>query len=70
MLPVNRKYREGWIGQLPSRLLILSNDQLSLPDASGALVNRYVPLKSTRTFKPEEQDPSSLASCWTNCQAS
>nr|WP_171909928.1 phage/plasmid primase, P4 family [Aquisalimonas asiatica] len=47
----------SWHGKLPTRFLIVSNHPPALPDTSGALLRRYVPLELTRTFSAE-RDPS------------
>jgi putative DNA primase/helicase len=53
-LTVDRKYREPWTGQLPSRLVILSNELPRLTDSSGALASRFIILIMTRTFYGKE----------------
>ena len=42
-LTVDRKYREPWTGQLPTRIVILSNELPRLTDSSGALASRISP---------------------------
>jgi putative DNA primase/helicase len=51
---VDRKYREPWTGQLPTRFLILTNELPRLTDTSGALAGRFVPLRLTQTFYGKE----------------
>jgi len=53
-LTVDRKYREPWTGQLPSRIVILSNELPRLSDSSGALASRFVVLTMTRSFYGRE----------------
>jgi putative DNA primase/helicase len=53
-LTVNRKYKEQWTGQLPTRFLVVSNELPRLGDASQALVNRFVVLQLQRSFLGEE----------------
>jgi putative DNA primase/helicase len=53
-LSVPRKYREDWTGQLPTRLLVLTNELPRLSDASGALASRFVILVMTRSFYGKE----------------
>ena len=49
-LTVDRKYREPWTGQLPTRLVILSNELPRLTDSSGALASRFIMLIMQRSF--------------------
>lgn len=56
-LTIDRKYREPWTGQLPTRFVILSNELPRLTDSSGALASRLVVLCLTRSFYGSE-DPS------------
>jgi putative DNA primase/helicase len=51
---IPRKYKPAWTGPLPTRFFILANELLSLPDTSGALANRYVPLPLTISFLGRE----------------
>ena len=41
-LTVNRKHRDQWIGKLPTRLHVISNELPKLGDASTAIVGRIV----------------------------
>ncbi len=54
ILTINAKYREQWTGKLPCRLHILSNEEPHLRDASSAIVDRFVPLKLTRSWLDRE----------------
>jgi putative DNA primase/helicase len=56
-LTIDRKYRDPWTGQLPSRFLILTNELPRLVDSSGALAGRFVVLTTTRSFFGKE-DPT------------
>ena len=47
---IDRKHREHWTGQLPTRFVICSNEAPKLTDASGALASRFVAFRLTRTF--------------------
>jgi putative DNA primase/helicase len=49
-LNINRKNLPHWVGQLISRLLILSNEIPKLTDASSALVGRFVILRLKQSF--------------------
>ena len=53
-LTVNRKYREQWSGKLPVRLHVISNELPGLGDASTAIVGRFVPLLTTRSWIGKE----------------
>ena len=50
LLTVDRKYRDPWIGQLPTRFLMLTNELPRLSDTSGALAGRFVILRFSRSF--------------------
>jgi putative DNA primase/helicase len=39
---INRKNKDAWVGQLGVRFTIASNEELRLPDASGAIINRFI----------------------------
>lgn len=43
-LTIDRKNRDAWTGQLPTRLVILSNELPSFGDSSGAIATRFVTL--------------------------
>ena len=49
-LTVDRKHREPWIGTLPARVVILTNELPRLQDASGALASRFLILTMQRSF--------------------
>ena len=53
-ITVDRKFRDGWTGQLGVRFVILTNELPRLTDASGALASRFVILKMTRSFYGQE----------------
>jgi putative DNA primase/helicase len=53
-LDVDRKYKTRWSGQLPTRLMILSNELPWFRDASGALANRMLMLVLTHSFAGRE----------------
>jgi putative DNA primase/helicase len=55
-ITVDRKYRDPWTGQLPTRFLILTNELPRFTDSSGALASRFVLLTLTRSFYGRE-DP-------------
>jgi putative DNA primase/helicase len=50
LLSVPRKNREDWTGTLPARLMLCSNELPHLPDASTAIVTRFVPMMLTESF--------------------
>jgi putative DNA primase/helicase len=51
---ISRKYQTDWKGTLRTRFAIASNHPLNFSDTSGALSNRIVPLKLTRSFVGQE----------------
>jgi putative DNA primase/helicase len=53
-LTVNRKYRDQWTGQLPTRLHVISNELPKLGDASTAVVGRIVLLMLTQSWLGKE----------------
>jgi putative DNA primase/helicase len=62
-LTVDRKYREPWTGQLPARIVILSNELPRLADSSGALASRFVMLIMTRSFYGRENPDLTAELC-------
>ncbi len=55
-LDINRKNLTAWHGRLPTRLVIGSNDEPSLPDASGALAARMLTITMDKSYVGKE-DP-------------
>src|SRR5207302_2367278 len=55
-LTVDRKHREAWTGQLPTRLTIISNELPRLSDSSGALAGRLILLPLTQSFYGQEDE--------------
>jgi putative DNA primase/helicase len=53
-LTVDRKYLPHWTGQLPTRILMLTNELPRFTDASGALASRFIILCLTRSFYDRE----------------
>jgi putative DNA primase/helicase len=53
-LTVDRKYRDPWTGQLPTRFVIISNELPRFGDASGAIANRFVVLALTESWLGRE----------------
>lgn len=53
-LTVDRKYLPHWTGQLPTRILMLTNELPALADASGALASRFVVFVLTQSFYNRE----------------
>jgi len=54
ILSVNRKNKVHWIGKLPVRMHIVSNELPRLGDASSAIVGRFVLLLTTRSWLGKE----------------
>ena len=53
-LSVPRKNKEDWIGQLETRIMVLTNELPKLADASGALASRFLILLFTESFYGRE----------------
>jgi putative DNA primase/helicase len=53
-MTVDRKFRQSWHGKLPTRLMIISNDLISLPEGSGAFAGRIMLLLLTNSFYGKE----------------
>ena len=51
---IDRKHREHWTGQLPTRFVICSNEAPRLTDASGALASRLLTFRLTLSFLGRE----------------
>lgn len=49
-LTVDRKYKDAWTGRLPTRLIVMSNEDPRLTDASAAIINRFIVLTLTESF--------------------
>lgn len=54
MLTIDRKYREPWTGQLPTRFVVVSNELPRFGDASGAIAHRFVVLTLTESWLGRE----------------
>lgn len=54
MLTVDRKFRDPWSGKLPTRFVILSNELPKFRDSSGAIANRLLILRMTKSFLHRE----------------
>lgn len=48
------KFKEDWRGRLDTKILLIGNLDIALPDQSGALNGRYVPLTMTKSFYNHE----------------
>ena len=49
-LTIDRKFRDGWTGRLPTRFFIMTNELPKFTDVSGALASRFVVLRLTKSF--------------------
>ena len=49
-LTIDRKYRQPWIGQLPTRFVFMTNELPRLADSSGALASRFVVFVLRKSF--------------------
>jgi P4 family phage/plasmid primase-like protien len=54
LVDANRKHKTVWTGTLAVRFVIMTNELPQFEDASGALANRFVPLKMTESFLGRE----------------
>lgn len=54
VLTVDRKNRDAWIGQLPTRIVMLTNELPRLTDTSGALASRFIVLTMQNSFYGRE----------------
>jgi putative DNA primase/helicase len=54
VIPVNRKRRVRWNGKLPTRLMLFSNELQKLSDASAAIVDRFLVLQMTKSWRGRE----------------
>jgi putative DNA primase/helicase len=53
-LTADRKYREPVTGKIPARLVVISNELPRLAESSGALANRMIVLRLTKSFLGRE----------------
>jgi putative DNA primase/helicase len=53
-ITIDRKYRDPWTGQLPTRIMFVSNELPRFGDASGAIATRCVILETTRSWLGRE----------------
>ncbi|MGV1080772.1 MAG: DNA primase family protein [Candidatus Nanopelagicales bacterium] len=51
---IDRKHQESWVGRLPTRFVLITNELPRLTDSSGALAGRLVLLRLTRSFYGQE----------------
>lgn len=54
LITIDRKYREPHTGRLPTRFVVLTNELPRFKDSSGAIANRLLILKMTRSFLGQE----------------
>ncbi len=53
-LTIDRKNRDAWTGQLPTRLVILSNELPTFGDSSGAIATRFITLVLANSWLGKE----------------
>lgn len=53
---INRKNQSYWNGTLPTRIMLVSNEVPRFPDASGAMIRRFVAVKLSKSVPEEERD--------------
>ena len=51
---IDRKYRDATSVKLPTRIMVASNEMPMLPDSAGALANRFLVLRMTKSFFDSE----------------
>jgi putative DNA primase/helicase len=54
VMTVPRKHTKAWHGQLPTRIMFLTNEPLALTDSSGAFTSRLMILSLTESFLGRE----------------
>src|SRR5690606_41179855 len=54
ILTVDRKNRDQWIGRIPARLVLQSNELPAFADSSGAIAGRFVILTMNKSFLGQE----------------
>ncbi|MCH6162014.1 DNA primase family protein [Streptomyces marispadix] len=53
-IDVDRKFRDPWVGKLPTRLMILSNELPNFGDSSGVIARRFIVLSMTTSWLGRE----------------
>lgn len=53
-ITIDKKFKEPVTLRLPTRIMILSNEEPRLPDASGAIISRFLVLKLNNSFYGRE----------------
>lgn len=53
-IDIDRKFRDPWVGKLPTRLMILSNELPDFGDSSGVIARRFVALTMTASWLGHE----------------
>ncbi len=53
-LTIDRKYRDPWTGQLPTRIMMVSNELPRFGDASGAIATRFLVLQTHKSWLGNE----------------
>lgn len=53
-LTVDRKHEKPWVGRLPGRVFIMTNELPMLGDASGALTSRFIVMVMKKSFLGQE----------------
>jgi P4 family phage/plasmid primase-like protien len=54
LFTIDRKHRSHWTGNLPCKLLLISNEMPKLKDASGALASRMIVYRTRTSFYGRE----------------
>lgn len=53
----NRKNQRYWVGKLPTRFVLVSNETPRFNDPSGAITSRFVAIKLNHTVPDDKRDP-------------
>ncbi|MEU2722736.1 DNA primase family protein [Streptomyces smyrnaeus] len=53
-IDIDRKFRDPWIGKLPTRLMMLSNELPNFGDSSGVIANRFIVLNMAISWLGKE----------------
>ena len=53
-ISVGQKYKNKWVGQLPTKIIITSNEVPNLQDSSGVLPSRFIKLEFKQSFWGKE----------------
>jgi P4 family phage/plasmid primase-like protien len=55
LFTIDRKHKEHWTGNLPCKLLLISNEMPRIKDTSGALASRFIIFNTRQSFYGREE---------------